>query len=167
MAEAEIKVLIVDDIPETREMLKKLLMFENDIQVVGAATTGREGVDLATEEKPDIFLMDINMPDMDGITATEEIKKYAPAAGVIMMSVQSEADYLRRAMIAGARDYLTKPISGEDLSETIRRVFESMEGERSQAANAPTKGGTTGKPIPVGAALGISSQSTARKGALV
>ena len=155
MAEELIKVLIVDDIPETREMLKKLLMFENDIEVVGAATTGREGVDYATETRPDIVLMDINMPDMDGITATEEIKKHAPAAGVIMMSVQSEADYLRRAMIAGARDYLTKPISGEDLSETIRRVFESMEVERSKAASAPAQASAApGTPVRAGAALG-------------
>jgi pilus assembly protein CpaE len=92
---------------------------------------------------------------MDGITATEEIKKHAPAAGVIMMSVQSEADYLRRAMIAGARDYLTKPISGEDLSETIRRVFESMAVERKKAAAVPVQpGGGPAGPTPVGAALG-------------
>ena len=157
MAEASIKVLIVDDIPETREMLKKLLMFENDMEVVGAATTGREGVEFAAEVSPDIVLMDINMPDMDGITATEEIKKFAPAAGVIMMSVQSEADYLRRAMIAGAKDYLTKPISGEDLSETIRRVFQSLEDDRlKQAAGAVQTAGDTSRAAPTaaGSALG-------------
>jgi pilus assembly protein CpaE len=119
-----IKVLIVDDIPETREMLKKILQFENDIKVVDAAETGRQGLELAGQHRPDIVLMDINMPDMDGITATEEIKKILPNVGIIMMSVQSEADYLRRAMLAGARDFLTKPISGENLYETIRRVYD-------------------------------------------
>jgi pilus assembly protein CpaE len=119
-----IRVIIVDDIPETRENLKKLLAFEPDIEVVGTASTGREGLEIATAKKPNIILMDINMPDMDGITATEHIHKAVPSAGVIMMSVQSEADYLRRAMLAGARDFLTKPISGDELYATVRRVFE-------------------------------------------
>src|SRR3954452_11032860 len=119
-----IKVLIVDDIPETRENLKKLLAFEQDIEVVGTASTGREGLELAKELMPDIILMDINMPDMDGISATEAISKAVPQTSVVMMSVQSEADYLRRAMLAGARDFLTKPISGEELYSTIRSVYE-------------------------------------------
>jgi len=119
-----IRVIIVDDIPETRENLKKLLAFEPDIEVVGTASTGREGLELAIAKKPSIILMDINMPDMDGITATEHIHKAVPTAGVIMMSVQSEADYLRRAMLAGARDFLTKPISGDELYATVRRVYE-------------------------------------------
>ncbi len=91
-----IKVLIVDDIPETRENLKKLLAFESDIEVVGTASTGREGLELAKDLLPDIILMDINMPDMDGIAATELISKSVPSTSVVMMSVQSEADYLRR-----------------------------------------------------------------------
>lgn len=119
-----IKVLIVDDIPETRENLKKLLAFENDIEVVGTASTGREGLELAKDLLPDILLMDINMPDMDGIQATELISKAVGQVGVIMMSVQHEADYLRRAMLAGARDFLTKPIAGDELYATIRRVYE-------------------------------------------
>src|SRR5215212_5458478 len=125
-----IKVLIVDDIPETRENLKKLLAFESDVEVVGTASTGREGLELAQELTPDIILMDINMPDMDGITATEAITKAVPATSVIMMSVQSEADYLRRAMLAGARDFLTKPISGEELYSTIRSVHDRAKANR-------------------------------------
>lgn len=119
-----IRVIIVDDIPETRENLKKLLAFESDIEVVGTAGTGREGVELARSAKPDIVLMDINMPDLDGIQATELISKAVGQVGVIMMSVQHEADYLRRAMLAGARDFLTKPIAGDELYATIRRVHE-------------------------------------------
>ncbi len=135
-SKAHIKVLIVDDIPETRENLKKLLAFEQDIEVVGTASTGREGLDLAKELLPDIILMDINMPDMDGISATEQISKAVPTASVVMMSVQSEADYLRRAMLAGARDFLTKPISGEELYSTIRSVYD----RRPQVVVAPTPG---------------------------
>src|SRR5258705_3864564 len=130
---ATIKVLIVDDIPETRENLKKLLAFEADIEVVGAASTGREGLEMAKELIPDIILMDINMPDMDGITATEQISKAVPQTSVVMMSVQSESDYLRRAMLAGARDFLTKPISGEELYATIRSVYD----RRPQIASMP------------------------------
>jgi pilus assembly protein CpaE len=119
-----IKVLITDDIAETRENLRKLLSFDTGIEVVGAAASGEEGLELAKEHHPDVILMDINMPGMDGITATEEILKEVPTAQVVMLSVQGETDYLRRAMLAGARDFLTKPPSGDELMSTIRRVYE-------------------------------------------
>ncbi len=149
-----IKVLIVDDIPETRENLKKLLAFEADIEVVGTASTGREGLELAQELLPDIILMDINMPDMDGIAATEAISKAVPSASVVMMSVQSEADYLRRAMLAGARDFLTKPISGEELYATVRSVYDRRPPVVPQAAPPSGQKGVGGKPLPTDAAAG-------------
>jgi len=119
-----IRVIIVDDIPETRENLKKLLAFEPDIEVIGTASTGEEAITVARDKKPDIILMDINMPKMNGIDATEAINKSVPSAGIIMMSVQGENDYVRRAMQAGARDFLTKPIAGDELYATVRRVYE-------------------------------------------
>ncbi|MEE8389238.1 MAG: response regulator [Anaerolineae bacterium] len=134
MSSEKIKVLITDDIAETRENLRKLLSFDADIEVVGAAASGAESIALAKEHQPHVCLMDINMPDMDGITATEEILKAVPTTQVVMLSVQSEADYLRRAMLAGARDFLTKPPSGDELMSTIRRVYEM--GKR-QAALRP------------------------------
>jgi pilus assembly protein CpaE len=123
---SKIKILVVDDIPEARENLKKLLAFEPDIDVIGTASTGREGLALAKELLPNIILMDINMPDMDGITATRELRKSVPSAGVVMMSVQGEAEYIRRAMAAGAKDFLTKPPPAEELYATIRSVAEMM-----------------------------------------
>jgi pilus assembly protein CpaE len=120
-----IRVLIVDDIAETRDNLRKLLSFDAGIEVVGAAASGREGIELANEFRPHIVLMDINMPGMDGITATEAILQDLPATQVVMLSVQGETDYLRRAMMAGARDYLTKPATGDELMSTIRRVYET------------------------------------------
>jgi len=78
VAEASIRVLIVDDFAETRENIRKLLQFESDIVVVGAARSGQEAIEIATETKPDIVLMDINMEDMDGITATESILREVP-----------------------------------------------------------------------------------------
>ena len=76
--ERKIRVLIVDDIPETRENLRKLLFFESDIEVVGAANSGEEGITMSGELKPDIVLMDINMPGVDGITASEAITQQVP-----------------------------------------------------------------------------------------
>ncbi len=118
-----IKVLIVDDIAETRDHLTKLLGFESDIEVVGAADSGRQALEMAGRLRPDVVLMDINMPDMDGIAATEQLAAEVPTAAVVMMSVQGEADYLRRSMLAGAREFLVKPFSSDELTASIRQVY--------------------------------------------
>ena len=120
----KIRVLIVDDLPETRENVRKLLQFEADIEVVSQAGDGEQAVALAKELKPDIVLMDINMPGLDGIAASRAISQGVPAAQIIIMSVQTEADYLRRAMLAGARDFLMKPFSGDELVTAVRRVYQ-------------------------------------------
>jgi len=132
----KISMLIVDDIPETRENLRKLLYFESDIEIVGIASNGREAIDTARKLQPNIVLMDINMPDMDGITASEQISRAAPMCAIIMMSVQSEADYLRRSMLAGAMDFLTKPFTSEELVSSIRRVYEMGASRRAVAPPA-------------------------------
>ena len=134
-----IKVLIVDDIGETRENLRKLLSFDPGIEVVGAAASGPEGIEMAKEFLPHIVLMDINMPDMDGIAATEALLQEVPSSQVVIVSVQGETDYVRRAMLAGARDFLTKPPSGDELMSTIRRVHEKGQSRRGMVpAEAPT-----------------------------
>lgn len=139
----KIRLLIVDDIPETRENLRKLLFFESDIDVVGAATNGEEGIQMAVELQPDIVLMDINMPGVDGITASERISQQVPFCQIIMMSVQGEADYLRRSMLAGAREFLIKPFSSDELVSSIRRVHQ-LGATRRQAmpTMAQTPSGT-------------------------
>ncbi|MFW6068377.1 MAG: response regulator [Chloroflexota bacterium] len=118
----KIRVLIVDDLPETRENVRKLLQFESDIEVIAQAGNGEQAVELARQHRPDIILMDINMPGLDGIGASQAIVEHVPSTQIIIMSVQSEADYLRRAMLAGARDFLMKPFSGDELVSAIRRV---------------------------------------------
>ncbi len=139
----QIKVLIVDDIPETRDHLTKLLGFEADIEVVGSAASGAEALDLAARLSPDVILMDINMPDMDGISTTEALASRAPGASVVMMSVQGEADYLRRSMLAGAREFLTKPFSSDELTASIRQVYIREQEKLSRmAAVVPVAGGT-------------------------
>jgi len=133
----QIRVLVVDDIPETRDHLTKLLGFETDIDVVGSASSGREAIEMAGRMHPDVVLMDINMPDMDGITATEQLSTTAPGAAVVMMSVQGEADYLRRSMLAGAREFLVKPFSSDELTASIRQVS-SREREKQSRMGVPT-----------------------------
>ncbi len=128
-----IQVLIVDDIQETRENIKKLLSFEEEFKVVGSVGTGRDALKATMDTRPDIVIMDINMPDMDGIQATNEITKAVPTAAVIMMSVQTDADYMRKAMQAGARQFLGKPIDPDELYSTIRSVYKNYEPIRRQA----------------------------------
>jgi pilus assembly protein CpaE len=118
-----IQVLIVDDIAETRDHLTKLLGFEPDVVVVGTAASGAEAIEQASRLLPDIILMDINMPDMDGIAATERLTARVPTAAVVMMSVQGEADYLRRSMLAGAREFLVKPFSSDELTNEDGQVI--------------------------------------------
>jgi len=127
-----ITILLVDDIAETRENIKKLLSFERDFKVVAMAGTGREGIKTAKEIQPDIVIMDINMPDMDGIEATTQIIDTTPNTGVIMMSAQDDPNYMRLAMMAGAKAFITKPASPEELYNTIRAVY-----KRAPVAQAP------------------------------
>lgn len=141
----QIRVLIVDDIAETRENIRKILQFEADMDVVGMARTGREGIQQAKEYRPHVILMDINMPDMDGIQATEVIAKEVPIAQIVIISVQSDTDYLRRAMLAGARDFLSKPPPVDEMVNTIRRLGEiSRQREAMLAAAPPPTAGPTG-----------------------
>jgi pilus assembly protein CpaE len=146
-ADDKIRVIIVDDIAETRENIRKLLQFEGDVEVVGVARSGREGCDLARESRPDVILMDINMPDMDGITATETIRRSVPFAQIIILSVQSDPSYMRRAMLAGARYFITKPPAVEELTAAIRQMGGMAREEKAKSRSAlPPQGTTSGSP---------------------
>ncbi len=138
-AQEKIRVLIVDDIAETRENIRRMLQFDNNIEVAGTARTGREAIDQSVSLKPDVIIMDINMPDMDGITATEEVKKKLPHVQVVILSVQSDPSYMRRAMLAGARDFLTKPPMIDELTDAVRRAgIMAQEERRKSAASFPS-----------------------------
>jgi pilus assembly protein CpaE len=128
----KIRVMIVDDVSETRENVRKLLQFESDVDVVGVARTGKEAIQLSQDLNPDVVLMDINMPDMDGISATEQIRARQPAVQVVILSVQGDQNYMRRAMLAGARDFLTKPPMGDELISAIRRAGSMAQSERAK-----------------------------------
>ncbi len=129
----KVRVLLVDDVADTRENVRKLLQFESDIDVVGAARSGMEGIQLSQELDPDVVLMDINMPDLDGISATEAIRQKSPHTQVVILSVQGDQNYMRRAMLAGARDFLTKPPMGDELVSAVRRGGEMARSERAKS----------------------------------
>ena len=120
---AKIKVLIVDDVVATRENIKKLMEFHPEFEAVGQAGTGEEALAQAKILNPDVILMDINMPGMDGIAATERLSVESPETSIIIMSVQGEQEYLRRAMMAGAKNYLTKPFTGDELIHAVKDAY--------------------------------------------
>ena len=164
MAEGDkFRILIVDDVAETRENLRKLLQFEADIEVVAAARTGKEAIQLAQEASPDVVLMDINMPDMDGIAATEIIRQKMPSVQVVILSVQGDQNYMRRAMLVGARDFLTKPPMPDELVAAIRRAGKMARDERSKSTQsyATAAGGvpltSTGGTTPLGKIIMVYS----------
>lgn len=140
-----ISVLIVDDISDTRESIRRLLQFETDIEVIGEAGSGSEALRLTEDLHPNIVLMDINMPDMDGIRATELLSIRVPDCAVIITSVQGEQEYLRRAMMAGAREYIVKPFTGGELASTIARVFEIENRKREALGEQPKVPAIAGK----------------------
>jgi len=149
-----IRVVIVDDIPETRDHLTKLLSFESDMEVVGTGGSGPEALEVTGRVRPDVVLMDVNMPGFDGIAAAEQLSVVAPGTAIVMMSVQGESDYLRRSMLAGAREFLVKPFSSDELCAAIRQVHqrERDKGVRAPAAPAavvPAGGREPGKVVSV------------------
>ncbi|MEW6623543.1 MAG: response regulator [Bacillota bacterium] len=118
-----IKVMIVDDTRETRENVKRLLSLDQEIRVVAEASDGKDAIKLIKAKQPDVVLMDINMPHLNGLEATEQISILFPDVCVIMMTVQAEMEYMKRAMRAGAKDYIIKPFTEEELVQTIKKVW--------------------------------------------
>jgi NarL family two-component system response regulator LiaR len=119
MAEATIRVMIVDDHAVVREGLRTYLDLSDNIEVVGEAKNGREAVDRARALKPDIVLMDLLMPEMDGIAATRGVKEASPATNVIVLTSFTDDEHIMPALRAGATGYLLKDVSAPDLVRAI------------------------------------------------
>src|SRR5919202_2500290 len=115
-----IRVLIVDDHGVVREGLRAYLELESDIQVVGEARDGKEGVRRAQELRPDVVLMDLMMPHMDGVAATAAIKQERPETHVIILTSFLDDDRVVPAIKAGATSYLLKDVAAPDLARAIR-----------------------------------------------
>lgn len=143
-SQEKINVVVVDDIDESREMILRMLQFDSSIEVVGTGRTGIEAIESAQKLKPDVIVMDINMPDMDGITATEAIRKKVPYIQIVVLSVQNDANYMRKAMLAGARDFLTKPPMIDELTAAIRRAGDLAHEEKMKQTTVFSPNAMTG-----------------------
>jgi DNA-binding NarL/FixJ family response regulator len=117
-----IRVLLADDHSVLREGMALILSVEDDIEVVGQACHGREALDLATDLVPDVVLMDIQMPVMDGIEATRELLAKTPATKVVILTTFEREDYLFDAVVAGASGFLLKNTEAEQIVEAVRAV---------------------------------------------
>jgi DNA-binding NarL/FixJ family response regulator len=117
-----IRLLLADDQQLIRQGIRVLLEIEPDIQVVGEATTGREAVAQAEALHPDVVLMDVRMPEMDGVAATAELHARFPAMGVIILTTFEDDETVFAGLKAGARGYLLKDISSEEMAQAIRSV---------------------------------------------
>ena len=120
-----IKVLIVDDHHETRENLYQMLRLSGDIDPIAHASTGVQALDMARLHKPDVVLMDIKMPGVDGVVASQAILQHVPKTRIVMMSGQPEVDHQWGSMLVGAKEFLTKPFTAKELTECVRRVAAS------------------------------------------
>lgn len=121
----KIRVLIVDDHHETRENLYHMLRMQDDMEAVGHAGSGITALDMARLLQPDIILMDVNMPGIDGVSASQSIIRAVPQAKIVMMSVNDEVGFKWGSMLVGAKQFLTKPFSSEELVACIRTVHQT------------------------------------------
>ena len=122
--EGSARLLLADDHDLVREGIRAVLEGEPDLKVVGEAANGREAVELCRELEPDLVLMDVRMPEMDGLAATRAIKEELPQTSVVMVTMHESPDYLLEAIKAGAAGYILKDAAGERLVEAVRRTLE-------------------------------------------
>jgi DNA-binding NarL/FixJ family response regulator len=117
-----VRVALCDDHAIVRSGLRRILDAEHDLEVVGEAGSVREAVVLARAERPDVFVMDLGLPDGSGITGTAEVRKASPATRVLVLTVHDDVAYLRRAFEAGADGYMVKEAAAVELVQAVRQV---------------------------------------------
>jgi DNA-binding NarL/FixJ family response regulator len=118
-----IRVLIVDDHGMVRQGLSQVIQTTTDMQVVGLATDGREALRFCAEQTPDVVLMDIMMPEMDGLAATRFIRRMRPTIKIVLFSAWSEEESLRAAYHAGAHGFLAKDVTVNEILDTVRTIY--------------------------------------------
>ena len=117
-----ITVLLADDHRIVREGLRYLLEAAGDIGIIATAANGKEALECAVQRCPDVAVLDVSMPEMDGIEASRYIHDYCPHTSVVMLSMYNTPEYVRRALRAGARGYVLKDAAGEELVEAVRTL---------------------------------------------
>jgi YesN/AraC family two-component response regulator len=130
----KLRVLIADDVQETRRNTRLMLATIDDVEVVAIASNGVQAVNLAKEHHPDIVLLDINMPEMDGLSAYRRIAQIHPDTGCIIISAEKDTTTLRTAMSIGVQEYLIKPFTADELETAIARVSERVQKQRIKIA---------------------------------
>lgn len=118
-----ISILLAEDHVIVREGTRELLQHQPDMEVVGEASDGEEAVTLAKQLKPDVIVMDIAMPKLNGIEATKQIKKFRPATAVLILTAYDTDQYIMALLEAGAAGYLLKSVRGNQLIDAIRAVY--------------------------------------------
>ena len=156
----KIKVLIADDAADSRESIAQLLTNCPEIEIVGQAATGFEAIQMAAKFRPAIILMSINISLLDAISSTEKISLEVPEASVIIMGGQGEQERLHRALMAGAKIYLIKPFTGEQLVNTIRKVHEQNQRLKSVLRQSTPAADQSGKIISVFSSKGGAGKTT-------
>ncbi len=127
------RVLIADDVLETRRNTRLMLADNPMVDIVAIAHNGREAVELAKKHQPDIALMDINMPIMNGFEAFQEMYKIFPSMACVIISAEDDNQSFRSAMNVGAREYLVKPFTVYQLNNAVKRVGDIVKAEREKA----------------------------------
>ena len=121
-----VKVMVVDDQQLMRDGISSLLSIQEGIEVVGLAADGQEAIDKALELAPNVILMDIRMPVMDGITATGQIRCQLPTCQVLMLTTFDDDEYIVKALVAGASGYLLKDIPAQDLAQAVKLTHKGI-----------------------------------------
>jgi len=130
----KLRVLIADDVQETRRNTRLMLATIDDVEVVAIASNGVQAVELAKDHHPDIVMLDINMPELDGLSAFRRIAQIYPDTGCIIISAEKDTTTLRTAMSIGVQEYLIKPFTGDELETAIARVRVLVEKQRIKIA---------------------------------
>lgn len=124
--DAPVRVLIVDDQQLVRDGIASLLHMQEGIAVVGTATNGREALEQAIALRPDVILMDVRMPVMNGVEATTQILRQLPSSSILMLTTFDDDEYVRDALQAGARGYLLKDLPPQDLAHAVQAVSQGV-----------------------------------------
>jgi len=130
----KLRILIADDIQETRRNTRLMLATIDDVEVVAIASNGVQALQLAKEHHPDLVLLDINMPEMDGLTAYREISKVHPEIGCIILSAEKDPTTFRIAISSGVQEYLIKPFTIDELEAAIGRARQRVAQNRAKLA---------------------------------
>ena len=129
-----LRAIIADDVQEMRRSTRLMMTLVPTIEVVAIAHNGRQAIEMAREHRPHIALLDINMPEMDGLTAIETLMRENPHMACVVMSAERDRAYLQRAISVGARGYLIKPFTSDALVSELQRVMKVLETQKKQAA---------------------------------